>query len=73
MYSAYAKVIQVWFIGCPNHSEQESWHFATSISRHSQIDRYYLKILIEYGFKEPKQECTYIAHPTSKTTLCGMY
>ncbi|KAE8395153.1 hypothetical protein BDV23DRAFT_169155 [Aspergillus alliaceus] len=58
------------FIGCSKNSDLEPWHYAYAIERFQQIDRSYLKSLVKYGFKEPKQECDFISQVTTGKQFC---
>ncbi|KAB8228235.1 uncharacterized protein BDW43DRAFT_304052 [Aspergillus alliaceus] len=58
------------FIGCSKNSDLEPWHYAYAIECFQQIDRSYLKSLVKYGFKEPKQECDFISQVTTGKQFC---
>jgi hypothetical protein len=70
----YTKHIQSTFVGCPLNSNLEPWHRATAIPRLTiRIDLEYFKSLVQYGYCEKKQSCTYIGQTSSRQTFCGKH
>ena len=66
---AYAKYMQIQWIGCPRSSDTENWHQATPIHR---LDITYLRLLTEYGVQKVRRECIYdVAPVTAGRQSCG--
>ena len=71
--ATYAYYMQIEFIGCSSSSDTEPQYTAWPLSSTTaRVDIRYLRLLIEYGIQEQKQECTYIGHSTSKRKYYSM-
>ncbi|PYH88477.1 hypothetical protein BO71DRAFT_403826 [Aspergillus ellipticus CBS 707.79] len=58
------------FLGCPKNSDMEPWHYAFAVRRFAQIDKSYLQSLIQYGFCDISDICSFITQPTARRRFC---
>jgi hypothetical protein len=66
--------MQVWYIGCPKNTDDEPWHTAQSVPIYAaRVDIAYLKLLVQYGHKEIRRDCVFVAPANAKRKFCGEY